>query len=292
MPTVESNNIEIYYETKGDPKGVPLLLIMGLGSQMVRWTEKFLSEFVSRGFYLILFDNRDVGLSTHIDEASLPNLAEIFQDVAVGNKPNVAYDLDDMADDTAGLLDALGLERVHVLGVSMGGMIAQALAIRHPQRLLSLTSVMSTTGNPAVPPGKPEVMEQLMKSGPSDRESVVARALDTDRMIGSQVFPFEEEAYRARAERAFDRHYDPVGVARQMAAIASHGSRCADLEKLSVPTLVIHGLDDPLVHVEGGRDTANCVPNARLLEIAGMAHDLPAPVHAEMADAVWALVRD
>ena len=290
MPTVKSNAIEIHYETKGDSQGVPLLLIMGLGSQWVRWPEKFLNEFITRGFRLILFDNRDVGKSTHFEDAGLPNLGRIMKDVAEGKKPDIAYDLDAMADDTAGLLTALGFERIHVFGISMGGMIAQTLAIRHPSMVSSLTSVMSTTGNPAVPPGKPEVMAQLMKTGPNDRDSVVERTLESDRLIGSQVFPFEEDIYRARAELAYDRNHDPAGVARQMAAITSHGNRCARLEKLEVPTLVIHGAEDPLVHIEGGRDTARCIPNAEFLEVAGMGHDLPSPVHAQIADAVKALI--
>ena len=290
MQTVEANGIEICYETQGNPSHPPLLLIMGLGGQLVRWPAAFRAELESRGYYLICFDNRDVGQSTHFDAAGAPDMAAIFAAVAAGEKPATAYTLDDMADDAAGLLAALEIGSAHVLGASLGGMIAQTVAIRHPERVRSLTSVMSTTGNPDVPPGKPEVMARLMAPPARSRDEAIERAVETDRVIGSQVFPFEEETYRERAALAYDRAFDPIGVARQMAAIIAHGDRREGLAGLRMPALVIHGTDDPLVMPAGGRDTAASIPNAELVLIEGMAHDLPSPVHGRIADAVDSLV--
>lgn len=289
MLTLKTDRIELCYETRGHEDHPPLLMIMGLGGQLVRWPEKFLTEIEGRGFRLILFDNRDVGLSTHFHAAGPPDLGAALQARLAGATPDLAYGLDDMADDCVDLLDGLGLARAHVLGVSMGGMIAQALAIRHPHRLHSLTSIMSSTGNPALPPAKPEVMARLMVPPASTREEAIENAVETDRLIGSTVFPFEEDFYRWRAGRAYDRAHDPDGVARQTAAILVHGDRGDGLAKLSLPSLVVHGSDDPLVPIEGGRDTARRIPAAVLLEIEGMAHDLPAPVHAHIADALAAL---
>jgi pimeloyl-ACP methyl ester carboxylesterase len=290
MPIAKTDRIEICHEVRG--RGTPLLLVMGLGSQLVRWTEKFLAELASRDFRLIVFDNRDVGLSTHFDQAGAPDLLEVMRARAEGRDPGLAYGLDDMADDCVRLLDALGIPRAHVLGVSMGGMIAQTVAIRHPERLGSLTSIMSSTGNPDLPPAKPEVMARLMLPPAKTREEAIEQAVETDRLIGSPVFPFEEDVYRERAGRAYDRCYDPAGVARQMAAIVAHGDRRARLAAVTTPTLVIHGRDDPLVPVEAGRDTAQSIPGAAWLELEGMAHDLPAPVHGRIADAVRRLVEE
>ncbi|NNL66851.1 MAG: alpha/beta fold hydrolase [Myxococcales bacterium] len=289
MPTLKTDRIELCYETRGHEDHPPLLMVMGLGGQLVRWPEKFLTEIEGRGFRLILFDNRDVGLSTHFHDAGAPDLGAALQARLAGETPDLPYGLDDMADDCVDLLDALALPRAHVLGVSMGGMVAQALAIRHPQRLHSLTSIMSSTGNPALPPAKPEVMARLTIPPAQTREQAIENAVETDRLIGSTVFPFEEDVYRARAGRAYDRAYDPDGVARQTAAILVHGDRSEGLAGLSLPALVVHGSDDPLVPIEGGRDTARRIPGSVLLEIEGMAHDLPAPVHARIADALAAL---
>jgi len=285
MPTIEANGIEICYESQGDPSHPPLLLVMGLGGQLVRWPAAFRDELEGRGYYLIYFDNRDVGQSTHFHEAGAPDMAAIFASAASGEKPSVAYTLDDMADDAEALLTALEIERAHVLGASLGGMIAQALAIRHPQRVRSLTSIMSTTGNPEVPPGKPDVMARLMLPPPTSRDEAIERSVETDRVIGSQVFPFEEEIFRQRAALAYDRGFDPIGAARQMAAIAAHGDRREGLAGLRMPALVIHGTDDLLVMPEGGRDTAAAIPNAELVMIEGMAHDLPSAVHGRIGDA-------
>jgi pimeloyl-ACP methyl ester carboxylesterase len=290
MPTVKANGIEICYETQGNPAHPPLLLIMGLGSQLVRWPPAFRAELEGRGYFLIYFDNRDVGKSTHFDAAGAPDIAALFAAVAAGEKPTVAYTLDDMADDAAGLLAALAIESAHVLGASLGGMVAQTLAIRHPERVRSLTSVMSTTGNPAVPPGKPEVTARLMLPPGKSREEAIERAVETDRLIGSQVFPFEEALCRKRAALAYDRAFDPRGVARQFAAVLAHGDRRAGLAGLRMPALVIHGTDDLLVRPEGGRDTAAAIPGAELVMIEGMAHDLPSPIHARIGAAVDAVV--
>ncbi len=291
MPIIETNGIEICFEDLGPPEGEPLLLVMGLGSQLVRWPEKFRRALADRGLRLVVFDNRDVGLSTHFHDAGAPDFGAVLRATAAGQRPDLPYGLDDMADDCVGLLDALELERAHVLGVSMGGMIVQALAIRHGHRVRSMTSIMSTTGDPSVPPGRPDVVARLMTPRAKSRAEAVEQALETDRAIGSRVFPFEEDVYRARAERAYDRCFDPEGVARQMAAVMAHGDRSAALGAVDVPTLVIHGSDDPLVHPEGGRATARSIPGARLLEIEGMAHDLPAPVHDRIGDAGRDLTR-
>jgi pimeloyl-ACP methyl ester carboxylesterase len=290
MPTIAVNEIEICYETQGDPSHPPLLLIMGLGGQLVRWPPAFRAELESRGYFLIYFDNRDVGKSTHFKEAGAPDLAALFAALAAGEKPATAYTLDDMADDAAALLEALEIGSAHVLGASLGGMIAQTVAIRHPERVRSMTSVMSTTGNPAVPPGKPEVMAHLMTPPARSRDEAIERAVETDRVIGSQVFPFEEELFRRRAALAYDRAFDPTGAARQMAAVIAHGDRREGLAGLRMPALVIHGTDDSLIMPAGGRDTAASIPNAELVLIEGMAHDLPSPVHGQIGDAVDAVV--
>lgn len=288
--TPGNDGVEIHYELRGDAAGPPLLLVMGLGSQLVRWPEKFLAEFERRGFRLVLFDNRDVGLSTHLHEAGMPNLIEVLQATGAGKPADVAYTLDEMATDSVAVLDAVGIDRAHVLGVSMGGMVVQTMAIRHADRLASMTSIMSTTGNPEVPPPAPEVAAGLLNPPVETREAFIEQALETDRLIGTKVFPFEEDVFRERAGKAWDRGYDPAGVARQVAAIAAHGNRRDALTGVRVPSLVVHGTDDLLVRIEGGRDTAAAIPGAELVEIEGMAHDLPAPVQGRIAEAVEKLV--
>jgi pimeloyl-ACP methyl ester carboxylesterase len=216
----------------------------------------------------------------------VPNVLELMQKVASGARPDVPYTLDDMADDTAGILDALGLESAHVVGASMGGMIVQTLAILHPQRVRSLTSIMSTTGDPALPPAKPEAMAVLLAPPPSEREASIERGVQTWRTIGSPGFPFDEANVRKRAALAYDRCFHPEGTARQLAAILVHGSRRARLAHLKVPALVIHGAADPLVPIEGGRDTAASIPGAELLVIEGMGHDLPQGAWPQIVGAI------
>jgi pimeloyl-ACP methyl ester carboxylesterase len=275
MARVRANGIELEYDSFGKPSGRPLVLVMGLGGQLLMWDEGFCEALAARGHYVVRFDNRDVGLSTKFDAAGIPNVMELMQQSAAGAKPSAPYTLDDMADDAAGLLDALGLDSVHLCGASMGGMIAQTVAIRHGRRLRSLTSIMSSTGNPSLPPARPEAMAVLMTPPPSDRASSLDAAVRTWRTIGSPGFPFDEAKIRERAGRLYDRSFHPQGAARQLAAVLAHGSRSEKLRGVTTPTLVIHGAADPLVPLEGGQDTARCVPGAELLVIEGMGHDLP-----------------
>lgn len=285
MPIAASNGIEICYETLGDTSGPPLLLIMGFGSQLVRWPPKFLTELEQRGYHVIVFDNRDVGKSTHLDALGNPDLSEIMAGTA-----ELPYSIGDMADDAAGLLDALELESAHVLGVSMGGMIAQDLAIRHPARVRSLTSVMSTTGRRDLPPPKPEILRILMRAPATTRQEEIEIRITSDRAIGGQLYPFEEEMIRKRAAEAYDRGFNPIGRTRQFAAISMQLDRREALAKLRMPVAVIHGADDPLVSPQGGRDTADAIPGAVLTILKGMGHDLPGPLHGQIADALDAVV--
>lgn len=289
MPRVESNGIEIEYDTFGDRGAEPLLLVMGLGAQMVLWHEDFCAELAERGHFVVRFDNRDIGLSTKIEAAGVPNLLQMMVDASMGKPVTAPYSLDDMADDTAGLLTALGIERAHVCGASMGGMIAQTVAIRHPDRVKSLVSIMSTTGDRGLPPPRAEVASVLISPMPSDRAGAIERGVAVFRAIGSPGFPFEEDMVRERAALQYDRCFHPEGQARQLAAILAHGSRREKLRDVRVPTLVIHGADDPLVPVDGGRDTAAAIPGAELLVIDGMGHDNPRPVWPRVIESICAL---
>jgi pimeloyl-ACP methyl ester carboxylesterase len=286
MPRVSANGIEIEYEEEGDPQGRPLLLVNGLGGQLVAWAPEMRDAFAERGFRVIRHDNRDAGLSTWFDNAGAPDVAGGW--AGPEPPPPPTYGLEEMADDIAGLLDALGIEAAHLFGISMGGMIVQSFAIRHPQRLLSLCSVMSTTGEPGVGPPTPEALAVLLRIPAPDRESRIAQSVEGFRVIGSTAYPFDEERERARAEVAYDRAYHPAGVARQLYAIISAADRTAALGEVKVPTLVIHGEVDPLIGVAGGRATAAAIPGSKLLVFEGMGHDLPIALVPEMVDAVVA----
>ncbi len=288
MASAGANGITIEYETSGNSTEPPVLLIMGLGAQLIAWDEPFISALVQRGFYVIRHDNRDVGRSTWFDEAGLPDLLAV---ATGGALPTPAYLLPDMADDAAGLLDALGIESAHVIGVSMGGMIAQALAIQHPARVRTLVSIMSTTGDPSVGAPHPEAMGALLAPPPVDREAVIEQSLQTWRVIGSPGFPFDEDRIRTKAGAAYDRAFHPAGSARQLVAIVSSPDRTPALAKVEVPTLVIHGESDPLVDPSGGRATAEAVPGASLWTIPGMGHDLPPVLFEPVADRVAALAQ-
>lgn len=291
MPRARANDIEIEYDTFGSRGDRPLLLVMGLGAQMIHWDDDFCDALADRGHFVVRFDNRDVGLSQRFENAGVPDLMQIMMRAQAGQPVEAPYDLDDMADDAAGLLDALDIETAHVCGASMGGMIAQAMALRHRPRLRSLTSIMSSTGNPGLPPGKPEAMAALMSPAGTTREEVLDRAVAISKVIGSPGFARDEAEIRARAERAFERSFYPVGVARQMAAVAAHGNRRPRLEALSIPALVIHGAADALVPVEGGIDTHQALAGSRLLVIDGMGHDLPRETWPEIVNAVTELTR-
>jgi pimeloyl-ACP methyl ester carboxylesterase len=275
MPRARANGIEIEYEEFGNACDQPVLLIMGLGAQMILWDEVFCESLAGRGYRVIRFDNRDVGLSTWLDDLGTPNLLAVMSARLLGQKVDAPYLVSDMAADAAALLDALGIDAAHVVGASMGGMIAQAMAIEHPTRVLSLTSMMSSTGEPSLPRPKSEAREVLLSPAPRDREQVIERAVRIFRAIGSPGFPFDEERIRGHAAHSFDRAFNPAGAARQLTAVVASGSRKRALASLRVPTLVIHGSDDPLFPVTCGVDTAELIPGAKLVVIEGMGHDLP-----------------
>jgi pimeloyl-ACP methyl ester carboxylesterase len=285
MPSAAANGITIEYTTTGDPDHPPLLLIMGLGAQLTAWDEKFVAALVRRGFYVIRYDNRDVGRSTWFDEAGAPDLAAVVDGAAL----EPAYLVSDMADDAAGLLDALGIPSAHVLGASMGGMIAQSFAIQHPERVRTLVSIMSNTGDPSVGQPHPEVLGDMLADRPTDRAAVIDQSVKMSSVIGSPGFPQDEERIRANAAAAYDRAFHPDGVARQGVAIFASPDRTPGLANVRVPALVIHGESDPLVDLSGGRATADAIPGASLWTVPGMGHDLPPELFEEIADRVAAL---
>ena len=283
------NGIELEYEVLGPLDGRPLLLVMGLASQLVHWDDDLCALLVERGHRVIRFDNRDVGRSTHLHAAGLPNLLEAMGQVARGEPVSAPYTLSDMAADAVGLLDALGIEAAHVVGASMGGMIAQTMALEHPGRVRTLTAIMSTTGARDLPGATPEAASVLMTRPPADREGAIARAVEVSRIIGSPGFPFDEARVRRRAALAFDRAFDPPGVGRQLVAILASGSRRERLRGLRVPALVIHGTADPLMPLACGLDIAEVIPGAERLLIEGMGHDLPPGAWSTIVDAITRL---
>jgi pimeloyl-ACP methyl ester carboxylesterase len=286
MPRLRANEIDIEYETFGDPHSSPLLLIMGLGAQMISWEDDFCSQLAAREFHVVRFDNRDSGLSTRMEAAGPPDMA-----AALSGNPQPAYRLDDMAADAVALLDALGVEAAHVVGASMGGYIAQLVAINHPDRVLSLTSIMSGPNTAEGVPPTPEGAAVLMLKPPATREERIELAMSIRRVLVGSADPFDETFERARATRAVDRAYYAVGTGRQLVAVIAAEPRLERLKKVRVPTLVIHGKDDVLVPVENGRIVAAAVPGARLLEIDGMGHDLPRRVWPQVLDAIVANAR-
>lgn len=287
MPQTEANGITLEYEDHGDPGAPPLLLVMGLGAQLTLWPIELVEALVARGFRVIRYDNRDIGLSQKMEGARAPGMVRHVLMRRLGLKPRVPYTLADMAADGVGLLDALGIGKAHVVGASMGGMIAQHIAFSHPERVLSLTSIMSTTGNPRLPTAQKEAITVLTKRPQSLAETVlVDHGVRIGRTIGSPGYPPDEERLRANVTRDFRRSFYPAGMPRQLAAIIDDGCRRERLAKIAAPTLVIHGEGDPLVPVEGGRDTAAHVPGARLRIIPGMGHDLPLALVDEIADAI------
>ena len=288
MPQTTHNGITLEYETHGDPANPPLLLIMGLGAQLTLWPIELVEALVARGYYVIRHDNRDIGLSSKFTEAGVPDMASVVMALMAGKNPAVPYTLSDMAADAVAVLDAAGVGKAHIVGASMGGMIAQLVAIEHPERVLSLTSIMSTTGNPTLPPAKPEAMAALTSpmAPDADLAAILERGAMVSKAIGSPGYPADDARLRANVERDFKRSFHPTGAMRQMAAIVADGDRRARLKTVTAPTLVIHGADDPLVPVEGGRDTASAIAGATILEVPGMGHDLPLALVETIADAI------
>jgi pimeloyl-ACP methyl ester carboxylesterase len=275
-------DVELCYETFGDPSDPAMLLIMGLATQMIGWHDDFCAELAGRGFHVIRFDNRDIGRSTKLSHVPPPTTWQILR----MDRRAAGYTLEDMADDAAGLLDHLGIERAHVVGASMGGMIAQSVAIRHPDRVLSLVSIMSSTGGrwsgmPAL-----SILPTFLKRAPRDREAFAAHTVAVFDAIGSPGYPPDQAELRRTAYRSHDRGIDPAGSARQLAAILAAPDRTKDLRRLRMPVLVIHGAADKMVLPRNARNTAKAIPGARLMLIEGMGHDLPRALWPRLLDAI------
>jgi len=284
MPIASTARTDIFYETFGDPGDPAVVLIMGLGGQMIAWDADLCEMLVGEGFFVVRFDNRDVGLSTAFDDVEF-DLSTAIGRALSGEKIDVPYTLSDMAADTIGLLDHLDIERAHLVGVSMGGMIGQTIAAEYPERAASLTSIMSSTGSRKVGQPTPEAVAVLFDRPPDDREGAVESAVRAQRVIGSAQH-LDEERIRALAGASYDRRFDPDGIGRQLAAIYAAGNRTEQVATISCPTLVIHGAEDPLIDPSGGRHTAEVIDDARLIIIEGMAHDLPRPLWPEIVAAI------
>ena len=286
MPKAKANNIDIEYETFGNESDKPLLLINGLGSQMINWDEEFIQFLVDRGFFVIRFDNRDVGLSTKIEEAGEPNMMEAYMAIQAGRPFEPPYTLEDMADDVIGLLDSLNIRRAHICGFSMGGMIVQVIALRHPSHVLSLTSISSTTGNPDLPRGDPEVGKVMMTPAPPERKGYIEYYVKLRRLQYGSRFPYDEAKNREIAGRFFDRSFYPPGIGRQSLAVMVNGNRKSKLSSIKVPTLIIHGSNDPVIPVESGKDTHEAIIGSKLIIIEGMGHSLPLEAWGRISDAI------
>ena len=282
MPTAHANGIDLEYTTDGDPSDTPMLLVMGLGAQLITWPQGFVNGLLDRGFFVIRYDNRDCGLSTKFE--GLPEITALF----AGDTSSTPYRVEDMADDGVALLTELGVAQAHVVGASMGGMITQALVINHDERFLSACSIMSTTGDRSVGAPTGEAMAALLRPVATTREEAIQASMEGSRVIGSPGYPTDEALLRERAGAAFDRCYCPEGTARQLAAILASPDRTEGLRGVRMPFLVIHGGDDPLVTPSGGEATAAAVPDARLITISGMGHDLPEALWDEVVDAITA----
>ena len=287
MPATTANGIELFYEDHGDPAAPPILLVMGLGGQLTLWPIEFVEALAARGFRVIRYDNRDIGLSQKFGASGVPNVRRMLLRSIIGLRNDAPYTLADMAQDGVGLLDTLGIERAHVVGASMGGMIAQHMAFSHAHRVKSLVSVMSTTGNRWLPRAKREAMNVLLKRPQSDDiDTLVAFGKQAARTIGSPGYPPDDARLDARIRADLARSFYPPGPARQLAAIIADGDRRKRLRGIATPTLVIHGDDDPLIPPAGGVDTARHIKDARLERIAGMGHDLPLALVDRLADLV------
>ncbi|MFX1319180.1 MAG: alpha/beta fold hydrolase [Promethearchaeota archaeon] len=283
---VKVNGVDLCYDTFGDPQNPAMLLVMGLGAQMIRWKGEFCEQLATNGYFVIRFDNRDVGKSTKFEEAGIPNIISMLLEVQQGKVVSAPYTLTDMAKDAVGLLDVLKINAAHVVGASLGGMIAQTMTINYPDRVQTLTSIMSSTGNPELPQPKPEAQMILLQAPPSDRDEYIEYTVKRQQVLSGSHYPLDEANVRDLAARTFDRSFYPQGTARQLAAILASGNRKDALKNVKTPTLVIHGDADPLMPVEGGKDTAASVPGAQLTIIKGMGHDIPRQVAPQIIELI------
>lgn len=282
----DANGVTIAYDTFGRQGSAPLLLIMGLGSQMVLWDEEFCRRLADRGYRVIRFDNRDIGLSTKFSHTTVPDPTAVIDMLQRGERPWLPYTLDDMAEDAVGLLEALGYDSAHIVGESMGGMIGQIMAVRFPERLHTLTSIMSSTGAPGLPPPQPDVLKILSAPFPTDRSGYIAAFIEALQVLSGPQMPVGEDHARQWAEKSYARGLNPPGVARQYTAMLAAGDRTAALKTVSVPTLVIHGDADPLMRPECGYATAKAIPSAKLKIVKGMGHTLPETAWPEIIAAI------
>jgi pimeloyl-ACP methyl ester carboxylesterase len=281
-----ANGVNLCYEIFGDATAEPMILIMGLGAQMIHWDDDFCRKLAARGFRVIRFDNRDIGKSSHLSGGKRLTALELLKLRFLKIPVQAPYRLRDMAEDTVALMDVLGIKSAHLVGASMGGMIAQEIAISFPQRVRSLTSIMSTTGNPRLPQATREATAMLMAPPAATREEFLDRFAKTWKVLRAGSFPEDEALDRARGERTFERGINPAGAGRQLRAILASGSRKERLHAVKAPTLVIHGTVDPLVRPEAGKDTAASIPDAKLLMIEGMGHALPIRFWPQIIDAI------
>jgi pimeloyl-ACP methyl ester carboxylesterase len=272
---VIANGLTINYDSFGDPANPAMILIMGLGTQMIHWDADFCKGLAEQGYWVVRFDNRDIGKSTWLKDLPSPGIMAFLSNSLFGRTLNAPYLLNDMADDTLALMDALGIQKAHLVGASMGGMIAQCVALMATERAISLTSIMSTTGNRALPKAKKRVGMTLLRPQPKDIEQYVQQSLDVWRLLHTENFPFEPERIKALVRYSRERGFNPAGVSRQLGAIIDSPDRTEKLKGLKTPSLVIHGDQDPLVPVECGYATAEALPNAKLKILEGMGHTLP-----------------
>ena len=275
MPKAQANGISFEYERSGPEGGEPLLLIHGVGAQLIQWPPEWIAAFEAEGFSVIRFDPRDIGLSTHLDHLGFPDIEGALAAHARGEKIDIPYTVVDLADDVAGLLDALGIASAHVFGVSLGGIVAQSLVADHPSKVRSLTIVMSHSSNPDAPPPNPAVLTKPVPDPREDEEGFVAGSLEMFRAIGSPLFPIPEARLRAFALEPMRRAYDPAGFVRQFVAGRTAPDRRAELRKLDIPAIIVHGVDDPLIPIAGGEDIAANIPGAYMVRIDGLGHDAP-----------------
>ena len=282
----KANGIELCYDTFGDPQAPPMILVMGLATQMIAWDEEFCGLLAGHGYFVVRFDNRDIGLSTRFEAGGVPDVQAAFMAAMQGKPIAAPYLLSDMADDVVGLMDALGIRSAHVVGASMGGAIAQTLAIDHPDRLRSLTSIMSSSGAADLPPPTPAALANLLRPVPTDQAGYLESYVRTWKLLRVGSFPLDEARDLSRAGQNFARGLNPAGVARQLVAVLASGSRREALGAVRTPTLVIHGDVDPLVPLDCGRDVAASVPGAKLLVIEGMGHALPISMWRRIIDAI------